>query len=69
MNLYLITPPPASYDIFPSAVVAAESEGDARLASNLPDPFDGWVVQFLGTADPSVEPGIVLFSYDGTRHR
>jgi len=65
MNLYLISnPTPASYDVFRSAVVAAESEGDARLASDASDPFDGWVVQFLGTADPSVEPGILLASYD-----
>ena len=65
MNLYLISnPTPAPYDNFHSAVVAAESEGDARLAGDSPDPFDGWVVQFLGTADPSVEPGIVLSSYD-----
>jgi len=62
MNLYLITPPPASYDMFRSAVVAAESEEDARLAGDSSDPLD--VVQFLGTADPSVEPGIVLCSYD-----
>ena len=65
MNLYLIAnPTPPSYDVFRSAVVAADSEGDARLAGDPSDPFDGWVVQLLGTADPSVEPGIVLCSYD-----
>ena len=65
MNLYLISnPTPVTYDVFQSAVVAAESEGDARLAGDSSDPFDGWVVQLLGTADPSVEPGILLASYD-----
>lgn len=65
MNLYLIAnPTPASYDVFRSAVVAAESEGDARLAGDSSVPFDTWVVQLLGTADPSVEPGIVLASDD-----
>lgn len=66
MNLYLISnPTPASYDVFMRAVVAAENEGDARLAGDSSTyPFNTWVAQLIGTADPSVEPGIVLASYD-----
>ena len=76
MNLYLISQTVnQDYDTYDSAVVCAESELDARLIH--PDgpgerfeweymwaPVDKVEVKFLGTADPSVEAGVVLASFN-----
>ena len=73
MNLYLISQTVnQDYDTYDAAVVCAESELDARLIN--PDeerqwesmwaPVDKVEVKFLGPADPSVEAGVVLASYN-----
>jgi hypothetical protein len=73
MNLYLISQVVnQDYDTFDAAVVCAESEQDARLIH--PEGPDGWEsmwapvdkveVKFLGSADPSVEAGVVCASFN-----
>lgn len=76
MNLYLISQEHnTDYDTFDSAVVCAETEDEARLIR--PDGYDPtdtdydcWAapayvtVKYLGIADPSIEPGLVLASFN-----
>ena len=55
--------------MYDTAVACAESEDDARQlvawALGLDkSPVDKVEVKFLGTADPSVEPGVVLASFN-----
>lgn len=73
MNLYLIAQAVnQDCDTYDAAVVCAESEDDARLVKPYQGivlaeswaPVDKVEVKFLGTADPSVEPGIVLASFN-----
>lgn len=74
MNLYLLerndVPKDGRipYDSYDSAVVAAESEDEARRVEV--GGRDAWPapkhvdVKFIGVASPDVEPGIVLASYN-----
>lgn len=63
------------YDIYDSAVVAANTEEEARIIrpgySKWGDPYGSWcsspdkvTVTYLGIATGSVEPGIVLSSFN-----
>ncbi|AQG98640.1 hypothetical protein A9R05_07435 [Burkholderia sp. KK1] len=76
MNLYLIAQEQMTgYDTFDSAVVAAESEDDARLIHPYfrDDDWDITVwctgpehveVKFLGVADPSIPRGVICASFN-----
>lgn len=62
------------YDTYDSAVVAAYTEDEARQINpdgNWGELWSGWcktpgqvTVEFLGIATPSIEPGIVLSSFN-----
>lgn len=79
MNLYLLTNvthyEPSVYD---ACIVCAKDEESARLIrpdgradwENIHKDYDGWVntpnqleCQYLGKADDSIEPGVVLASF------
>jgi len=72
MNLYLISQTVnQGCDTYDAAVVCAESEDDARLTKigkkyweSMWAPADAVEVKFLGPADPSVEAGVVLASFN-----
>lgn len=77
MNLWLIMQSVnTGCDTFDSAVVAAETEADARAISpegewRKDDRYTGWAyspdqvtAKLIGTADASIEPGLVLASFN-----
>lgn len=77
MNLYLLTQTEWDwdYDTYDSCVVAAQSEDDARLippagsaphrgSPSWPTHPDRLAIQLIGVADPTVESGVVLASFN-----
>ena len=76
MNLYLISQSAHSYYVYDSAVVAAESEDDARIIH--PNGYGEWSsndlcewctpeqvkVQHIGTANPGAERGVICASFN-----
>lgn len=72
MNLYLISQDVyTGYDTYDSAVVAADTEEEARLIHPAGDYDFGWPsdrsvvnVRLIGIAQPDVERGVVCASFN-----
>jgi hypothetical protein len=70
MKIWKITAPEkfVTYDTYDSAIVAAETEEDARSTSPSGPPewptVDRVTVEYLGEAKPGTERGVILASFN-----